>query len=323
MAEESPDNTANNPEESKAGITSVPNNPPDNIIEGEKSKSESTEDSNTESNNPQPLPVKMEESKGWKRAEIISLVSIIFTASLFYMNIKSFEKTTQAVAISDSTYRHNRIKDSIAEVKEMQKEYFDSIKTRKADSIREAERKDTYRKDSTTFNLSKRAFEAQVKSFTENQKAAAFSKQVSMSEIRPYISIKIPNNLDLKIDSLVKISAIVINNGKSTAFKCRTMCAIVFSENERGAEVIINGVENNIGNGTISDIGATQQMAYDVATEINNNRPKILKEIFKVYVAVNCIYFDTFGIKHFSHLFVYYDIRDKSFLLCSKYNDSN
>lgn len=195
MAEISPSTPENNPNESK---------------------SEPQKDERTES-----------KSNKWKRAEIISLISILFTAALFYMNIKSFEKTTQAVAISDSTYRHNRIKDSLVDIGKKHSDSITTIKERRIDSLDSIVRLRDYIKDSNNYALSIKSLNAQITSIQETKKQFE-------EENRPFIQIS-----DITTDTSgynKLLSFKIINYGKFPAdvlyIKYRIGMALSVDENK-------------------------------------------------------------------------------------------
>lgn len=216
MAEISPSTPANNPNESEPDITPIPDNQVDSIIKDDKSKSEPQKDEQTES-----------KSNKWKRAEIISFISILFTAALFYMNIKSFEKTTQAVAISDSTYRHNRIKDSLVDIGKKHSDSIATIKERRIDSLDSIVRLRDYIKDSNNYALSIKSLNAQITSIQETKKQFE-------EENRPFIQIS-----DIKTDTSGYrglLSFKIINYGKLPAnvlyIKYRIGMALSVDENK-------------------------------------------------------------------------------------------
>jgi hypothetical protein len=114
MTEDSPNNSANNPNDITP-VNSIKSNDPTNyMIEGKHNEPEKTDNNNTKCSSQQPFIVKIEQNNGWKRAEIISIFAILISACLFYMTLRTFNKTRRAVEISEENLKDSREKDSIA-----------------------------------------------------------------------------------------------------------------------------------------------------------------------------------------------------------------
>jgi len=111
MADKHNNRGAGKPKQTPKSVTPTIEDNSKDSIEKHKEKIKETHANNQKCDTPQPFIVKIEQKKGWKRAEIISLVSILITCFIVYMTVRSFQKTSQAVAIADSTFESNRIKD--------------------------------------------------------------------------------------------------------------------------------------------------------------------------------------------------------------------
>jgi hypothetical protein len=105
---------------------------------------------------PQPFIVKedKENKKGLRKlktSEIISLIALCVSIYAVLLNKCSLDNTTKSLAINDSTFKRNNIKDSLT-----------SASNRYKDSVNRI-------KDSITIELAKKSLEEQITSFTEER----------------------------------------------------------------------------------------------------------------------------------------------------------
>lgn len=202
MADEKQDSPENQPP--KPPEPSVP--PVDNNINSGKEKEEqpanTTNYDKPKCNSPQPFIVKMEKSEGWSRAEKISVAGIIISASLFVMTLRSFEKTSEAVKISEASLNHAIYKDSITAISDKKRGFVDSIR-REQDSINGA----------ITIKQTQKSLDAQLKSIQQTQKEFELESRAYLMVANTQIdttAIKAPFNVNFDIVDMGKFPANIV-----------------------------------------------------------------------------------------------------------------
>lgn len=113
MADDNSHNSENNPKDIKPVNPVIADKQTDSVIKEKESQTNPTEDNKTKSDSSDPLLVKIQENKKWKRAEIISVFAIVISACLFIMTLIAFNKTSEAVKISEKGLNNTIFKDSI------------------------------------------------------------------------------------------------------------------------------------------------------------------------------------------------------------------
>lgn len=93
-------------------ITSISETVNDDVTNTEQTSPKSHKE-DCKSENPQPLIVRIDEKKGWKRSEIISAFAAFLTLIAIIMSVISFNKTRQAVSISQKALNNTVVNDSI------------------------------------------------------------------------------------------------------------------------------------------------------------------------------------------------------------------
>lgn len=202
MIEADKDQNPQNKQEDTTPSTDIPNDKIKVDIKDEKKTGNPNENNQPSKNNPQPFIVKIEKSKGWSKAEIISAFSVIISLSLFFMTLQTFKKTSRAVEISDSTFIANREKDSALNIKSIIRDSLDSIK-RERDYIR----------DSTNKKIAQKSLDAQINSIRQSQEDFEL-------ESRPLLQIShiTVDSVDLKNSQPpFTLSYIIVNFGKFPA----------------------------------------------------------------------------------------------------------
>lgn len=180
MADSNEDNVESKQNESQPFIpTTVDNTIDDSIEENERTQSAENK-SKGNCNSPQPFIVKMEKNKGWSRQEITSIVAIAFSFITIIMTVRSFMKTSEAVAISEASLLDTRKKDSL-----------NTRKSKTADSLTDIQykrmvRNDSinYAKDTSSFNLAKRDFEERVEKDKLNTSLTIKSIEAQINSIK-------------------------------------------------------------------------------------------------------------------------------------------
>lgn len=84
----------------------------DDSIKNDKASTYHPQHHSPQNSDVNPLIVKINKGKGIPRAEIISIVGIIISASLFFMTLRTFRQTKRSVDIADSTFKANKEKDA-------------------------------------------------------------------------------------------------------------------------------------------------------------------------------------------------------------------
>lgn len=162
----------------------VANNEGDKKINSEGSGKDSAKECHPGLQIPQPFIVKEEKEKkrGLKTSEIISFIALMVSIYAVLLNKCSVDNTTRALAITDSTFQRNIIKDSLTAISNIIKDSLDSI-TRQNDFV----------KDSTNTDLNRQSLQAQINSIKEGQRQ--FKKQNEpYLQIRGDIQLTFPNN---------------------------------------------------------------------------------------------------------------------------------
>lgn len=93
--------------------TSLIENNVKEAVKGKEQTANLCEDNKADCKSVQPFVVKIEKTKGWSRAEIISICAIVISSALFVMTLITFGKTKKAVEISEMALNNAVINDSI------------------------------------------------------------------------------------------------------------------------------------------------------------------------------------------------------------------
>ncbi len=135
-------------------------------VNEETNSSSSTDNPSEETkpgfNLPQPFIVKEQKEKTrWllKKSESISFIALLISAYAVTLNKCSLDNTKRALAITDSTFKQNRIKDSVAQIERLKNYFSDSI-----------QREYGRLKDSINISITKQGLDAQIKSIGEERK---------------------------------------------------------------------------------------------------------------------------------------------------------
>ena len=168
MDNEQQQNTANNqPNDTNKFPPIIKDDKTDEIIkENSKSDSKHKYGSNCEN----PLYIKDCKKEGWSTAEKISAFAVVLNFIAILITSYSVSRTSKSVDIADSSFKHNIIKDKMAAVQQIKRDYLDSIKTAKVDSIMKDERDSAYKRDIASINLAKKSLNAQIEFLKETQK---------------------------------------------------------------------------------------------------------------------------------------------------------
>jgi hypothetical protein len=165
----------------------------DKIIETGKEGKTSNENGKMKTNCPQPFIVKMDKGKGLSKQEAISLVSVILSFIAIVIATCSVNQAIKSVAISDSTFKMNRIKDSLAVISQTKRNSIDSVQRIRNDF-----------KDSVMLALAQNSLNTQIKSVGESQKQfKSLNRPILQigdigftsfgSDIKPVLACKIEN----------------------------------------------------------------------------------------------------------------------------------
>jgi len=207
------DQNQQNKTEDTNPIPPISYNKTETDVKDREKTSHTAQNNQSQRDNPQPFIVKIEKSKGWSKAEVISVFSILISGALFFMTIQTFKKTSRAVEISDSTFIANRKKDSVLNVKSIIRDSLDSI-----------QRGRDYTRDTTNINIAQKSLQTQISSIKETQKEFEI-------ESRPVIQVtnlKL-DSLGIGVKTLIKFS--VSNLGRFPAKILNSKGRLYFMEN--------------------------------------------------------------------------------------------
>ncbi|MEP7375278.1 MAG: hypothetical protein ABI675_17895 [Chitinophagaceae bacterium] len=182
MAEENQEDPKQDPKQTPPPV--VPPTPPIPINEGDQGVN--SEGGGGTANNkgqavfytPQPFVVKVEQErkKGIDTKDILSFVALLVSIYAVMLNTCSLNNTTKALNITDSTFKVNIRKDSLAAISSARRDSLDRIKdeqTRIKDSLiidlQNQSLVSTNSQNRKTLDMSKKSLQAQIESIKETQ----------------------------------------------------------------------------------------------------------------------------------------------------------
>lgn len=170
---------------------SVPNKDGEDIIQNQHKTTNTSQNHNTKGSNVNPFVVKVDKSARITRQEIISILTILISGSLFFMTLKSFNQTKRAVDISEQNLKDARKKDSVAIIRNYISDSLDNIQ-RHISKIKDSVSKNN---DSISMKLSQQALEAQIKYAAISESNYLLARRYAQKSDSNYIkSINIASN---------------------------------------------------------------------------------------------------------------------------------
>ena len=190
----------------------ITNNESDKKVNSESGSNDASKKSQPGLDLPQPFIIKVEkEKKKWiNTQQIIPIFALLISITAVVLNKCSLDNTSKALAINDSTFKRNVIKDSLTFVSNHRRDSLDSIR-----------KEQDFKRDTTNIGLSKNSLETQIKSIKETQKQFELANEpfLEIDSIVIHKKVGQPLSVDFQINNLNNYTAKIVGAGQGISTK--------------------------------------------------------------------------------------------------------